>query len=100
MILTPKQISIINLLIASDSLRMSEEHMDLDQIIEQVPYEVTKEAIQFSLRSLVQKGMINKSPKEERIRRRGRKRVVYWVTDACSKVMTVRRDVDISAIFQ
>jgi len=53
-------------------------HMDLDQIIKKVPYEVTKPAIQFSLRSLKEKGLIKKSGYQKR---RGASRCLWVITD-------------------
>lgn len=53
--------------------------VDLDQIIERVDYDVSKEAIQFTLRSMVEKGVIEKCEAEKR---RGRRRVIYQTTES------------------
>ena len=52
-------------------------NVDLDQILDLLPYKTTKESLQFSLRALVEKGCIQKMPTETR---RGRARVVYAAT--------------------
>lgn len=51
--------------------------VDSDQIIERVDYEVTKPAIQFTLRRMVEHGVIEKSGNDTR---RGKKRVLYKAT--------------------
>ena len=51
--------------------------VDLDQIIERVDYDVTKAAIQFTLRRMCEHGVIEKCGTEVR---RGRSRVVYRAT--------------------
>lgn len=51
--------------------------LDIDQILENISYDTTKQSLQFSLRALSKKGCIQKMPKEIR---RGRGRVVYALT--------------------
>lgn len=51
---------------------------DVDQILERLPYETTKQSIQFSFRALVAKGCIQRESK--RVLRRGKSRVTYIAT--------------------
>ncbi|MGI1988701.1 winged-helix domain-containing protein [Shewanella glacialipiscicola] len=51
---------------------------DLDQIIETAGYKVSKQAIQFSLRSMIEKGVIEKMDRELR---RDRVRTLYRATE-------------------
>lgn len=53
-------------------------NVDIDQILEALPYDTSKESLQFSLRALVNKNCIKKMPTETR---RGRARVIYSATD-------------------
>ena len=52
--------------------------VDLDEVLDRVPYETTKQSIQFSIRALVKKELIEK---QEREKRRGRSRVVLGPTE-------------------
>lgn len=45
--------------------------VDLDQLLERLPYKTTKESLQFSIRALVNRGLVEKGDTELR---RGRKR--------------------------
>jgi len=96
MILTEKQLSIIFTLINSDSLTDSERHLDLDELIIAVPYSVSKASIQFSLRSLVDKGMVQKTDDLNRVVRRGRRRTLYWITESCAKLMIKDNSADLA----
>ena len=51
--------------------------MDLDQLMEALPYRVSKQALQFSLRYLTEYGLIEKKPREKR---RGRIRAIWGLT--------------------
>lgn len=57
---------------------------DLNQLIEEVDYEVTKQAIQHTIRYLVRKRMMVKAGVESR---RGKSRVVYRATDLAYKTL-------------
>lgn len=57
---------------------------DLDQIIEEVDYEVTKQAIQHTVRYLIQRRMMVKAGTEKR---RGRRRITYRATDLAYRVL-------------
>ena len=72
--LTTKQRSLMEVIVAGND---DGTNVDIDQILERLPYETTKESLQFSLRALVNKGCIQKMPTETR---RGRARVVYAAT--------------------
>ena len=61
---------------------------DLDQVIDQVPYDTTKASIQFIIRNLMNKGLIYKKPTEKR---RGRRRVVIGPTSQGFLELTKRR---------
>ena len=52
--------------------------IDLDQLIEEVDYEVTKESIQFTIRRMIDHGVIEKADSEKR---RGRRRVLFRTTE-------------------
>ncbi|EGR3221737.1 hypothetical protein DC904_13645 [Vibrio parahaemolyticus] len=62
--------------------------VDLDQIIERVDYEVTKPAIQFTLRRMVEHGVIEKFGMEKR---RGKSRVIYRGTELGYQALKVHR---------
>lgn len=66
--LTKKQIYILFTLVKGND---DGSFLDIDQLLENLPYETTKESIQFSIRALVKHGLIEKKPTETR---RGRKR--------------------------
>jgi predicted transcriptional regulator len=100
MIITAKQILILQTLLKHKSFKDSARNMDIDELIDAVDYEVTKASIQFSLRSLTLKGVISKSPKEERVNRRGRKRVIYWISDIGLKVVVARKDDGVAAYLE
>jgi repressor of nif and glnA expression len=71
--LTPKQQRIVELVAAGDD----GQPIDLDQLIERVGYNPSKQAFQFSIRSLVDKDLIKKVGIEKR---RGRNRVLFEAT--------------------
>lgn len=62
--------------------------VDLDQIIERVDYEVTKPAIQFTLRRMVEHGVIEKHGSETR---RGKNRVIYKATPLGHETLKMTR---------
>lgn len=70
-----KQISILKVI----SKRNDDgSDVDMDQILDRLDYKTSKQSLQFSLRALVEHGMIEKSGMEKR---RGRKRVLFGMTD-------------------
>lgn len=83
--MTTKQIAILNSLIDRNA---DGSALDLDQLLERLEtthrWVTTKPSLQFSLRCLIEYGLVMK---EEREIRRGRKRAVLSVTDLGKKVM-------------
>lgn len=78
--LTSKQIQILGIIVAGNGKDDKGKFIpcDLDQLIERVDYKPTKDAIQFSIRNLISKGVIEKSGTENR---RDRRRVLISPTD-------------------
>jgi DNA-binding PadR family transcriptional regulator len=74
MLLTQKQIALIQVIAMGNS---DGTHADLDQVIERCGYNPSKQSIQFSIRALVEKGLVERGSKE---RRRGRMRVTIIPT--------------------
>lgn len=78
--LTRKQFTILDIIVqgnegGTDPL----DHLvDLDQVIERIPYETTKAAIQFSIRSMVESKFIEKHARQKR---RGANRILFSATD-------------------
>lgn len=62
--------------------------VDLDQVIERVDYEVTKPAIQFTLRRMCEHGVIEKHGTDTR---RGKKRVCFKATPLGHEVLKATR---------
>lgn len=81
MILTEKQLHIMSVIMKGND---DGSFVDLDQILERIPYETTKQSIQFSIRALIERQLINKKPHEKR---RGRRRVVLGPTELAFFVM-------------
>jgi DNA-binding PadR family transcriptional regulator len=75
-ILSEKQIAVMQTLYAANSFAdvSDNDKMDIDQLIDNVSYTVTKEAIQHTLRSLKKRGYIEKG---NTVLRRGKKRIVW-----------------------
>lgn len=55
-----------------------DEQVDIDQLIDCLEYDVTKEALQFTLRSLAKRGFVQKGG--SLVFRRGKRRVVWSLT--------------------
>lgn len=72
--LTTKQIEVLRVIAKGNP---DGSHADLDEILERVSYRPTKQAIQFTIRSLVEHGLIEKHASEKR---RGRLRVLIGAT--------------------
>lgn len=79
--LTVKQINILNTL----NVDKDTAPLDMSQLIEQLPYETTKQSMQFSIRALIGKGLVLKIGQESR---RGKSRVVLGLTDFGKEVMS------------
>ncbi len=83
--LTRKQRDILNIVIEGN---ISENYgryceVDVDQILDRIDYTTSKESLQFSLRSLIAKGMVTKNGRECR---RGRARQTYAPTELTLKI--------------
>lgn len=74
--LTEKQIQIVSAI--HKHFVEKEEDIDMNQLLEEIPYTTTKESMQFSLRALVKKGIVVK--RETWAVRRGRARRTYGIT--------------------
>lgn len=73
--LTKKQKNIMDVVIAGNT---DGSNVDLDQILERLPYETTKASLQFSLRALILQGLLKKEDPEKR---RDRRRAVIAATE-------------------
>lgn len=71
--LTHKQAALLKVIIEGDGTGP----VDIDQILVRLPYETTKQSLQFSLRAMVAKGCIKK---DGQVNRRGKSRVTYSPT--------------------
>ena len=79
--LTTKQYKIMRALM---KLAPDGDFLDLDQLLEAVDYQTSKQSMQFSLRALIKHDLIeNKAPEI----RRGRRRRVIALTDLGYKIM-------------
>lgn len=70
--LTKNQIMIMT------TLDVDGDPLDMDQLLENLPYKTSKESLQFSLRALIGKGLIRKGEKQVR---RGRCRRIIELTE-------------------
>jgi DNA-binding MarR family transcriptional regulator len=75
MLLTQKQLELMRVVIEANA---DGSPTDLDEILERVSYKPTKQSIQFTIRSLIAHGLIEKVGSENR---RGRRRVLIRPTD-------------------
>lgn len=79
--LTTKQLQIMSVVLKGNE---DGSFVDLDEILDRLPYETTKQSIQFSIRALIRKGLLMKHPREKR---RGRCRVILSSTELGYRVM-------------
>lgn len=54
------------------------DYVDMDQLLAALPYQTTKQSMQFSIRALIRRGLIGKLPLETR---RGKQRIRYRLTE-------------------
>ena len=73
--ITAKQRALMDVIIAG----VDGKPCDIDQMLENLNYKTTKESLQFSLRALVAKGVIERLPNETR---RAKSRAVYAPTES------------------
>lgn len=60
---TDKQVILLNLILKGND---DGTFLDIDQLLEALPYETTKASLHFSLRALIKHGMIEKREREKR----------------------------------
>jgi predicted transcriptional regulator len=80
--LTCKQGQILTALLKGNA---DGDFLDIDQLVEAVPYDTTKQSMQFSLRALIKHNLVEK---REREKRRGRLRNILAPTSAAVKIMS------------
>lgn len=79
MVFTGHQYEVLRIVIAGNSVPDSTLQLaDLDEILERTTRTTSKQSMQFTIRALVQAGMIEKAG---RVTRRGRLRVTFNATD-------------------
>jgi len=83
---TDKQLEVLQL-VSTGATPGSGDAIDFDQLLEALSWKPTKQAAQFTIRALVDKGFIVKAGQELR---RGRKRVVYQLTKSGKLVLDPR----------
>ncbi|MET7239643.1 hypothetical protein ABZM32_15305 [Escherichia coli] len=77
MTLTDKQKDIIKTL----NLGYERGHLlDLDELLEVLPYKTTKQSIQFSIRALIKKGLVEKGHTRQRSDNRYHRRTLGFTT--------------------
>lgn len=78
--LTRKQFTILDIVVQGNEAGANplDRFVDLDQVIERIPYDTTKAAIQFSIRSMVESKFIEKHAKQKR---RGANRILFSATE-------------------
>lgn len=78
--LTANQFEVLRLVVVGNpgSSDPSDFNCDIDQVLERLSRQTTKQALQFTIRSLVHNGMMVKVP---RVQRRGRLRVTFEATE-------------------
>lgn len=83
--LTQKQREILNIVIEGNTTHIHGRYgdVDIDEILERVPYSTTKQSLQFSLRSLISKSLVEKA---DLLCRRGRARRTYKPTQLAHKI--------------
>ncbi|CDT52769.1 conserved hypothetical protein [Vibrio coralliirubri] len=80
--LTRKQRDVLQVILQGNETECV-ECVDLDQILERIPYETTKQSLQFSIRSLINKGLAEKVGTECR---RGKSRQTFKATELTIKI--------------
>ena len=80
--LTAKQYNVLDTV---TRLNSDGSWIDLDQLLERVPHKTTKQALQFTVRSMVDRGLLEKKGRETR---RGRSRVLFALSAAGGHFMS------------
>lgn len=92
MSLTEKQYLILRVIhAANDDL----SPVDIDQVLDRIPYETTKDSIQFSLRAMVAGGYIEKGHTENR---RDRRRRTYLATKRGAGIVSYSMENPLSGV--
>lgn len=86
--LTVKQIQILQTI--NQHWLTHRQEIDVDQLLESLPYQTTKQSMQFSIRALIKKGVILKCECEVR---RGRQRRILKITDHGKRLLGIRSEV-------
>jgi DNA-binding MarR family transcriptional regulator len=73
--ITTKQLEVLRVIVKGNP---DDSLTDMDQVLECIKYVATKEAMQFTIRSLIKRELILKAGSESR---RGRRRVLYEATE-------------------
>lgn len=60
---TGKQMALLNLILKGNA---DGSFLDIDQLLEALPYETTKASLHFSIRALIKHGMVEKREREKR----------------------------------
>jgi hypothetical protein len=88
-LLTNKQRQVVTLIIRGDAEEAKRAGVDfvpidLDRLLEVLPYRTTKQSMQFTIRALIRNGLIFKSVYENR---RGRQRVCFTATELSRRIL-------------
>jgi hypothetical protein len=75
--MTNKQIQVMKVILKGNTDAAGWTPVDLDQLLERIPYETTKASMQFTIRYLINKGCITKGQEK----RRSYTRATYLPTD-------------------
>jgi len=90
MTLSVKQTMLMKV-IADGGIEPGEEYIDLDQVIDELErrygWKTSKASLQFSVRSMMKRGMLEKMPQE---RRRGRSRIIFRATDLAKHFVSIQ----------
>ena len=87
--LTANQKELLKVVYAGNRDDNGATEIDLDQLIESLSWQPTKQAIHFSIRALTRRGLLEKNP--ERVLRRERKRVTFRVTQQALTFLDPRK---------
>jgi hypothetical protein len=86
MYVSTKQLEILKVIVAGEGKTEDGKliPIDMNGLLDRLSYRTTKDSMQFSIRHMIAKGLLEKGGLELR---RGRKRVVYLPTEVALKVM-------------
>lgn len=86
---TDKQLAIMSVIAEGNGVNVVGDFVpvDIDQLLERLPYKTSKQSMQFSIRTLIKHGALTKGETDSR---RGRKRRVYIATEL-GKIMAKKK---------